>query len=743
MKHMAPERAGEPERERNSGRRGELDAALPRYEREYDVVAEIRNILGALARRWKTALLVALAVILAGIAYLWLATTLYSSSVEILIDPRQRQTVESEVTPSGLGTSAAGADTLLLESQVELLNSHNTFDALIRSENLDSDPEFAGSPSIIRDISTAVKSVLYGPTNPLAKPLSPYDRTLRKLRERIDIGRKRNTYVISITVRAEEAEKAANLANKLAAIYVSDVNEAGSTSTREAATALTSRLEALRASVDKAARAVAEYKKKNNLIDTNSTLVVEQQLSDLNRELSRARLDLQTAQARRNQFRAAVRPAASADGTTPATGEGASAADAATAVATVSDIGESTVVSSLQTRLADIESQLADLALVYQDRHPRLRRLRQRRDALQTSLNREFGRVSGRLDLAYRTALEKAEALEKDVKRLEERVALSNESSVQLRELEREAASVQAVYESFLRRSKQANEQVDIPQSTARIISFAYPGSRPSHPRAILVLLGSIGLGGVLGVGTALAAETFGGRKAPKPMPRPVPSSAIRTVEARRPERAMQPAPRPEPPASSVSEPEPAPRARSGPQERASRTVAPPLWDGDVGSEEEPSRPEAIGPAEKPMDRLGPLDRLVAAASSGRPVRVKRERRDPVAEPEVRSRRSAPKSKRPSRPPTRQGRDGEGPSERPKSRPKRQRPRPERARSEAPRGAPAGEKPRNDRAAGPSRRAKERAAAFAELQALARNDPDALDDPRFRAAHYFQTDDRR
>ena len=55
------------------------------------------------------------------LGYIWTTTPLYDASVEILIDPRQRQTVESEITPTGLGSSAAGADTLLLESQVEVL----------------------------------------------------------------------------------------------------------------------------------------------------------------------------------------------------------------------------------------------------------------------------------------------------------------------------------------------------------------------------------------------------------------------------------------------------------------------------------------------------------------------------------------------------------------------------------------------------------------------------------------------
>ena len=62
------------------------------------------------------------AVVLLALLYIWSTTPLYSSTTELLIDPRRKQAVESEVSPSGLGSSAVGGDTLLLDSQIEVLN---------------------------------------------------------------------------------------------------------------------------------------------------------------------------------------------------------------------------------------------------------------------------------------------------------------------------------------------------------------------------------------------------------------------------------------------------------------------------------------------------------------------------------------------------------------------------------------------------------------------------------------------
>lgn len=471
-------------------------------EPEKPIGEEIREIFRVLVEELQTVGLITLMTLGLVILYIWITTPLYTSRVEILIDPRQPQTVESEIIPTRLGSSAAGADTLLLESQVELLRSQKVTDALIRSENLTADPEFAGTGSFlpVELLKTMVKTVVYGPQQGLWRKTSAYDKAVNTLRKRMDVERQRNTYVIGVTMRSPDSRKAARLANRVAEIYISEVNSVASTTTRKTATVLTSKLADLRQTANRTADAVETYKKQNSLIDTNETLVVEQQLSNLNGALSLARTELQSALARRNQLRAAI-----------AAGNGSALR--------LSEIGESTVMSKLQTRLAGIESQEADLKSVYLDAHPTLKRIQERKASLMASLHQESARILKRLDVAYKTAREKSSSLQTDVDRLESKMAASNSDAVQLRELEREAEASRTVYESFLRRSKEAWEQVDIPNSTAQIISTAYAASRPSHPPVFLLLAGGLTVGLVLGVIMAFLSHILDGRP-PKPVGR-------------------------------------------------------------------------------------------------------------------------------------------------------------------------------------------------------------------------------
>jgi uncharacterized protein involved in exopolysaccharide biosynthesis len=449
-------------------------------EQEKPIGEEIREIFRVLVGEWRTVWLITFMTLNLVILYIWISTPLYSSQVEILIDPRQRQTVQSEVIPNGLG---ADGNTLLLESQVEVLRSQKVTDALIRAENLTADPEFAGTESSlpIDLLKTIVKTVIYGPQQSLWQKTSAYDKTVNTLRKRMDVKRQRNTYVIGVTMQSSDSKKAARLANNIAKIYISEVNSTASSTTRKTATVLTSKLEELRRTANRTAADVETYKKKNNLIGTNETLVVEQQLSDLNSALSQARAELQSALARRNQYRKAI-----------SAGKGPALR--------LSEIGESTVMSKLQTRLAGIESKEADLKSVYLGAHPTLKRVQERKASLIASLHQESARILNRLDIAYKTALEKSSSLRADVVQLESQMAVSNSDMVQLRELEREAETSRTVYESFLRRSKEAWEQINIPKSTAQIISVAYAASRPSHPSVFLLLASGLVFGLSLGV---------------------------------------------------------------------------------------------------------------------------------------------------------------------------------------------------------------------------------------------------
>ena len=474
---------------------------------------ELRALVFALVTRWRVVGLTATAVVLLAIAYIWTTPPIYSATTELLIDPRSRQIVGGEVAPTGLGSSALGSDTLLLDSQINVMLSQSVLRRLIEEQNLAENPEFAGTgTSVLGFVKQMVAAVVRGPQGTGIEPESPYDMALRNVSRRLDVSRLGNTYVVAITFRSEDAATSARLADAVAGIYIDETTNAVRSNTLEAAQSLKDRLEELRHASFEADARVETFRGENDLIGTQDLLVVEQQLRDLNNQLVLAQVATQNAFAELEQARKAD--------VLPKTGEGGA-------------ILESEVLAQLQVRYAALQAEEASLATSLMPGHPRLARILQEKASIRRAMEAEYERILGRLQSAYDSALDKERAIESQAGRMQAQMVRTNAASVRLRELEREAESTRAIYQTFMNRAKEAWEQVGLPSSTVRIISPAFAPSRPAHPQVVLILLASGVLGLMAGLGLAWLLHLMNGTPRPRPRQRrPAPDFAYRTNPA-------------------------------------------------------------------------------------------------------------------------------------------------------------------------------------------------------------------
>ena len=328
----------------------------------------------------------------------------------------------------------------------------------------------------------SVKSVIYGP-NGARPPISAYDQALKKLDQLLTVKRVSNTYVISISMLSTDPEKAARIANQVAAVYVEETSQAVAESTGEAAAVLDTRLNELRIAAELADAAVENYKADNGLFQTQDAPVIEQQVGDLNVEVGKARLETEAAKADLDRAQGAVGP----DGIDTQR------------LASI----DSPVMQALLVQLAQLESEQAQLRSTLLPGHPEYAEILQRKAAQQASIKSEYARIVDRLQSRYDTAAEKQGALEQRLSALEQKMTQSNLAGVHLRELERTASANRAIYETLLQRSKEATEQVGLPSSTARVISSAYPSSRPDFPKVPIFLMAAAALGFLFGVALA------------------------------------------------------------------------------------------------------------------------------------------------------------------------------------------------------------------------------------------------
>lgn len=468
-------------------------------------ISELRACAAAIWRqRWLVVGITVLALFLS-VLYVRSATPLYTSVAEILIDPRKKELTKGEVVPSGLGSSALGADTALVESQVAIIHSESVLARIISRENLDQDPEFMGGIKsvFLKAVVDTTKSILLGNTS--GSPMSPYDKAKRKLLKRLKVKRKGNTYVVQIAMRSNDPEKAARISNGIAQIYVSESRRHSANTTREASTELDSRLSDLRKTAEAASAAVEEYRRENGLIGAQNLLVVEQQLRDTNNQLGLAQTATETAKSNLDEARRLANR--------PLNG------------AVQSEILESSVSNGLLVRLADARAREANLSVSYLPQHPQMQAAVQLRRSLERALKRDLARVTERYQVAYNVALQNQKAMERQLAKLQETAAQSNSDGVKLRQLEQEASSSRQVYETFLTRAKQVKEQIDLPTGNTRIISVAYASSKPSNPNPRVLLPAAVVVGLLIGLLTAWLMHLFSPAPVQATYVRPMPVS--------------------------------------------------------------------------------------------------------------------------------------------------------------------------------------------------------------------------
>ena len=427
-----------------------FQAPYPR--RAADGGAGLGEVVQALSRGWRTIALTTLAVMVAGVLFILLSPTYYTASTQLLIDPRDRRILGTEVM-----TPSAGADPTLVESQLRIITSDAVLGRVVSTLKLDTNPEFADRAQESADVRTA--------------------RAIANLRRRVTVTRAERTYVIDVGASARNAATAKAIADAVAAAYLIDDAEANRDMTRGATDALTSRLVQLRANLRTAEDRAQAYRTAHGLVLAQGTLVSEQELGDLNRRLVAAHLRTEEAQARYDGLRA------NGGGATEALGSG--------------------VITALRAQLAEITRREAELASSLGDRHPALIEIRAQLANTRRLLGEEMGRISASTGNELAVARAAEQEISREFNALTGRSQTDNGSLIELRDLEREIDAARKLYEAFLNRAKQTAEQEQIATPGARILAPAALPLNSSYPPALLVLLIAAVCG--VGLGTIIA----------------------------------------------------------------------------------------------------------------------------------------------------------------------------------------------------------------------------------------------
>lgn len=459
---------------------------------EVDLATTMRALRGGLSRQWRLIAAITITLTVLALAYILLATPQYTARAALVVDPRIANSLTEPEAPTLLLS-----DALVVDSELKVLASREVTTKTAGDMGLfevAAEDEGGGPVAMLKD---AVRAIL--PARAEAPQLSEADAEAsrreairRTMMEGFDITRDGGTYVIDIAYSSEDPVFAMNVVNTLIDSYFQVSADASLSDTRRIASWLDQRVVVLAGEVQQADRAVADYRRENDLYTMHDNILPsEAELTSATDRVIALRSNLIELQTRQDKIMGIVEShsvAALMDGTLG--GDVASPA-----------------LRDFQTRLARLVAEERDLVSRWGAESDIVTRNREDQRQLRELILDEAAQIGERMDTQGEAIRREIATTEAQVEELRTRASADAEKSIRLSELERDAEAKRTQYGSMLNEMISAAQRETFQRAPARVIARAVPPDEVSSPRGTRLLVLTVFAGLVLGSGLGFLRE--------------------------------------------------------------------------------------------------------------------------------------------------------------------------------------------------------------------------------------------
>lgn len=433
---------------------------------------DLRDFLVMLWRR-KTALLsiICIGLFLSVFAIQILKPRYMARNLLLLQTPEKAASVMVDMQSTLM--SSMSFDHALVLGQIEVLRSRTLARGVIERLGLMSDPEFNtyldGNPLLVSQFQkfNVQKSRMRDlPPEVLNREVA---EVVHNFLEQLRVRPVSGSYAIQISFESVDPVKAALIANTIADLYIQQRMEAKYQSARKMTAWLDKRLNALQSQVRAAESAVESYRARHNLDLGERNVLSAEQLSELNSQLLRAKAASAEAQARLEQVK--------------------NLSEEQYGLAKLSELVDSDFLRELKLERARIEAKISKFSSRYGEKHPEMIKVRLELSEIKKTIEEEILKIRETMKGEASFAQARVRALEDGVRNLTDQRNLDHAAMIKLRELEREAQSTRMIYDTFLQTYKRSDNQEELQEADARIVSYAVVPHRASFPNKILILV--------------------------------------------------------------------------------------------------------------------------------------------------------------------------------------------------------------------------------------------------------------
>lgn len=302
------------------------------------------------------------------------------------------------------------------------------------------------------------------------------------LRANLTVEPARDSSVLNVSFKGDDAEYVAKVANAFAAAYQQVSVDLKVAPAQKASGYINDQIKLLREKFEAAQNKMSAYQKENNIFSSDNKLDVETaRLNELSSQLVVAQGLAMEANSRQRQVKSNA-------GGSP-------------------DVLANPLIQSLKSRLSEAEAKFADTSAKLNVNHPQYIAAKSEVDNLRANLNQQIGLASTGVASNARIQQQREAEVRAALNAQKEKVLGLNSARDELSVLSNEMENAKRAYETASQRLTQTNLEGQSTQSDISVLTAASVPRAPAGPRMLLNLLVALVVGSILGVAAAIAME--------------------------------------------------------------------------------------------------------------------------------------------------------------------------------------------------------------------------------------------
>jgi polysaccharide biosynthesis transport protein len=386
---------------------------------------------------------------------------------------------------------AAGASPITpdgyVQVQVQVLQSDELLERVIKKLNLDAKPEFVAQgggrvQEILRRLNIEhllgvlpeSSALVLRKALDMPQPGSqtPQERAIQVAKAGLKVKEAAQSSLVQVTYSSSDRHTPAAFLNVLASEFVNHTMETRWAGTERTVAWLNTRLADMRNNLEQSERKLQDYARRSGILETKGRESVgEEKLRQVQAELSKAQAERTVLQAKNEIANSSVPDQ-------------------------LPEVRDALLLRDYNTRLADLERDRSQLAATMTPEHYKVQKMDAQIAEVKSLVAKELGNIVGRIKNDYEASQKREALLAEAYQRQFKAVSEQSELSIPINVLQREVDSNQQFYQDMLQKVNSAGIATAIRASNIRIVDAPRDPLLPYKPDLVL----NVGIGTIAGL---------------------------------------------------------------------------------------------------------------------------------------------------------------------------------------------------------------------------------------------------